>query len=405
MPRFSYKGRNTKGESVRGEVTATDRNRVVEQLVNQNIAPVNIKEMAISTPLSLGGGWPSDDDRIQFCRQIYTLLDAGIPVVRAIHNIRESSGNQRLKDALEAIAADLESGKDIASAMGSHPKVFPRLFANIIRVGETSGRLPESIKQLYEFLEVDKNTRQQIKSALRYPSIVLGATFIVLYLLNAYVIPSFDKLFKQFGAELPWQTRLLVTTSDFTIHHGPAMIVGIIVSIIAFRKYVETPGGRLWWDRKKLRIPIIGKIVEQATLARFARTFAMCLRSGMPVDQSLNIVGSSIDNALIETGIQEMQRRINRGESILQSARSSGMFTRLVLQMLAVGDETGRTDEMMQSVATYYEREVAYNVKNLSTAIEPILMAMMGGIVLILALGIFMPMWGMGKAMGMKGGG
>ncbi|MBF0424196.1 MAG: type II secretion system F family protein [Magnetococcales bacterium] len=404
MPRFVFRGRQASGESVRGELTAADRERVVEQLISQGIAPVEITAVATRATFSLGGGWPNDDDRIQFCRQMYTLLDAGIPVTRAIQNLHEASGNARLKEALEAVAADLEAGKEIATAMGSHPKVFPKLFTNIIRVGEMSGRLPEAIKQLYEFLEVDKNTRQQIKSALRYPSIVLGATFIVLYLLNAYVIPAFDKMFKQFGADLPWQTKLLVTTSNFTIHHGPLLIAGMVAAFIAFRKYIETPNGRLWWDRKKLRIPIIGKIVEQATLARFARTFAMCLRSGMPVDQSLNIVGGSIDNAMIESGIQEMQRRIDRGESILQSARSSGMFTRLVLQMLAVGDETGRTDEMMQSVATYYEREVAYNVKNLSTAIEPILMAMMGGIVLILALGIFMPMWGMGKAAGMKGG-
>ncbi|MBF0322510.1 MAG: type II secretion system F family protein, partial [Magnetococcales bacterium] len=367
-------------------------------------APVEIKEVAASQGLTFGGGWPKDDDRIQFCRQIYTLLDAGIPVVRAIQNLRESTGNQRLKDALEAVAADLESGKDIASSMAVHPKVFPRLFVNIVRVGETSGRLAESMKQLYEFQEVDKETRQQIKSALRYPAIVVSVMFIVVYLLNYFVVPSFDKLFKQLGAELPWQTRLLVTTSNFTIQHGPAMIFGIVVLIVGFRKYIDTPSGRLWWDRNKLRIPIIGKIVEQATLARFARTFAMCLRSGMPADQSLNIVGGSLDNALLETGIQEMQRRINRGESVLQAARSSGMFTRLVLQMLAVGDETGRTDEMMQSVAIYYEREVAYSVKNLSALIEPILMGAMGGIILLLALGIFMPMWSMGKAMGMKGG-
>ncbi|MBF0136950.1 MAG: type II secretion system F family protein [Magnetococcales bacterium] len=404
MPRFTFAGRNASGEMVRGELSGPDRNRVVEQLIGQGIAPIEIKEVVVKSGLVLGGGWPNDDDRIQFCRQIYTLLDAGIPVVRAIQNLREATANQRFKDALEAIANDLESGKDIASSMAAHPKVFTRLFVNIVRIGETSGRLAEAIKQLYEFLEVDKQTRQQIKSALRYPAIVVGVMFVVVYLLNYFVIPSFDTLFKKLGAELPWQTRLLMTTSNFTINHGPAMLAGIFLMVFGFIKFIQTPGGRLWWDRNKLRIPLVGSIIQKATLARFARTFAMCLRSGMPADQSLSIVGGSMDNALLETGIQEMQRRINRGESILQAARSSGMFTRLVLQMLSVGDETGRTDEMMQSVAIYYEREVDYSVKNLSAAIEPILMGTMGGIILLLALGIFMPMWGMSKAMGIKSG-
>ncbi|MBF0624037.1 MAG: type II secretion system F family protein [Magnetococcales bacterium] len=401
MARFRFTGRNTQGEAVHGELAASTRDRALEQLVGQGIAPVEVRELQERGGFLSGGGWPSDDDLIQFTRQLYTLMDAGIPVVRAIQGLREGSNNARLKAALETVAADLESGKEIATALGAHPKVFPRLFVSVVRVGETSGKLAAALLQLYQYMEVDKETRQQIKSAMRYPMIVTGAMFVAVFILNWFVIPAFEKLFKQFDAELPWQTRLLVSMSEFTIAHGPVILLTVGVAILAFRRFIRTPDGRLWWDGFKLRLPIVGPIINRATLSRFARTLAMCIQAGLSMDHALNTVAGAMDNARLEKGTRQMRARIDRGEGIHQAAKASGLFTQLVLQMLAVGEETGRTDDMMNSVARFYEREVEYDVKNLATAIEPILLAMMGGMVLMLALGIFMPMWSLGQAVGL----
>ena len=239
--------------------------------------------------------------------------------------------------------------------------------------------------------------RNQVKSALRYPSFVVAAMAIAIVVVNIWVIPAFAQVFKGFNAELPFMTRLLINFSDFMVADWPYLLAGLVGIVFAFRAWVATPMGRYLWDRTKLRVPIAGKIVEKATLARFSRSFALAVRSGVPVVQAMSVVAQTVDNVFIADKIEKMREGVERGESVLRTAISARVFTPIVLQMVAVGEESGALDDMMEEVADMYQREVEYELKNLSQQIEPILIVALGILVLVLALGIFLPIWDLGK--------
>ncbi|MBF0144221.1 MAG: type II secretion system F family protein [Magnetococcales bacterium] len=408
MPVYAYTGLS-EGRAVKGNINAPTTDAVVEQLLNRRIEPLKIQEIRASAGGGGGGGlaflvpWPTDDDLILFSRQMYTLSKSGVPLVRSFRGLTESTHNRRLGDAMRQMIEDLESGQDLSAAMGRHPKIFNQLYLRVIRMGEETGRMEESFKQLYEYMEVDKETRKQIKSALRYPTFVIIAIVIALFIVNYKVIPAFSAMFSQFKTELPLMTRILLKSSSFTQQYGLFVALGLISVVVGFKRFTSAPMGRLWWDRVKLKLPLVGTIINRATLARYSRSFAMGSRSGLPVIQTLTAVSEAVDNAFVEQQVKEMRMGIERGESLTQAAYGSALFTPLVLQMMAVGEETGNMDQMMQDVAEFYEREVEYDVKNLSSAIEPILLFFIGCIVLVLALGIFMPMWDLGSAaMGKK---
>jgi MSHA biogenesis protein MshG len=249
--------------------------------------------------------------------------------------------------------------------------------------------------QLSFYLERDQETRKQIKAATRYPMFVMIAIVIALVVMNIVVIPIFAGMFESFGAELPLMTRILLSTSEFFITKWLYLLVGIMFLIIAISRYLGTENGRYKWDRAKLKLPVVGSIFERTLLGRFARSFSMMLVSGVPLTSALNLVADAVNNAFMADRILNMRRNIERGESLSRVASSSKMFTPLVLQMINVGDETGRVDELLAEVADFYEREVDYDLKSLTSKIEPILISVVAGMVLILALGIFTPMWDM----------
>jgi MSHA biogenesis protein MshG len=380
-----------------GQAHASSLNAMVEQLRIQGIEPLDIMEeidpnAANALDIPLFNPWPTDDDVILFSRQMFTLVKAGVPVVRALQGMLETVRNRRFKEALAAIIADLQGGGDLSSSMAKHPNIFGQLYVRMIRIGEESGRLQESFDQLFKYLSREKETKQMIKKALRYPTMVLLAVVGAVAFLTYKVIPVFVKMFAAFGADLPWATKVLISTSNFVVAYGVYILLGAIMAVFWFRWYIKNTG-RPWWDRVKLKIYIIGSIIYRATLSRFARSFAMGSKSGIPTIQILTATAEGVENLFVEGKINEMRERIERGESLLQSAMLSELFTPLVLQMISVGEETGVMDEMMEEVAEFYEREVAYDVDNLGALIEPLLLAVMAGLVLILALGIFLPMW------------
>jgi MSHA biogenesis protein MshG len=265
-------------------------------------------------------------------------------------------------------------------------------------VGEATGRLDEVFLRLFRHLEFEQFMRQQVRSALRYPSFVIAAMVVAVAVINLFVIPAFDQVFRNFGAELPWMTRVLMATSAFTVQFGWLIALGAVAGFVAFRRWAATPAGRLAWDRLKLRLPVAGKIVHKATLSRFARSFALSLRSGVPVAQALAVVSQTVDNRWIGQRVEGIRDSVERGETILRSAALAGIFTPVVLQMIAVGEETGAVDELMDEVADLYARDVEYELKTLSQQIEPILIVFLGILVLILALGVFLPVWDLGRA-------
>lgn len=399
MPFFEYKARSARGDLVQGTIESNSVDSVASQLMNSGITPIDIIETKQASGSIDIGKWfagtrlPGLQDMILFSRQMYTLMKAGVPMVRSITGLIQSTRNIRLVNALRDVLANIESGQDLGTSLSRHPDIFSTLFVSMVRVGENTGRLDESFLQISLYMEREKETRERIKAALRYPIFVIVAIGIALAVINIFVIPVFAQLFAKANVPLPWQTRLLIGVSEFFVTWWPVMLGLLVGLVIGFIQYTKTESGLYKWDKLKLKIPLAGDIIMRATLARFARAISMSLSSGVPLIQALTVVSRAVDNEFIGDNILSMRNGIERGDSITRTATVTGMFTPLVLQMLAVGEETGSVDDMMLEVAEFYEREVDYDIKNLSSAIEPILIIAIGIMVLILALGVFLPMW------------
>lgn len=405
MPIFQYRGRNQRGEVVTGRVDAASMDAVAAQLFNSGVVPVDIAaaKNAAHDIQSYFSGWFHSDkiglvDLILFSRQFYTLAKAGVPIMQALRGLRDSTQNSAFARVINDLIETLDSGLELSAALKRHPKVFPTLYVSMVQVGEATGAMQDVFLQLAHYLELEKDTRDRIKSAMRYPTFVVVAIAIAMFVINLFVIPAFAKVFANMRAELPWATKVLIATSQFTVAYWPVMIAGVIVAIFALRMYVRTPEGRYRWHRAKLKIPVIGGIFYRATLGRFARSMAVTMRAGVPLVQGMTVVSRAVDNDFISERILQMRDGVERGETIARTAAATGMFPPLVLQMISVGEESGAVDELMAEVAEYYEREVDYDLKNLSAAIQPLLIVGIGALIFILALGVFLPLWELPKA-------
>lgn len=405
MPFFAYKGRNARGEPVQGSLESQDSGACADQLFNNGITPIEISQTRKAAPTAEGGALARlmeekirASDVMLFSRQMYTLLKAGVPIMRALGGLQESTPNKTFARVLRDLRESLDSGRELSVALRRHPDVFSQFYVSMVRVGETTGMLEEVFLRLFHYLEFEKQTREQIRAALRYPTFVVIAMVVAMVIINLFVIPAFANVYKGFNVELPFMTRLLMNSSDFTVRYWPGMLAGVVAAFFGFRLWTGTPRGKYLWDKFKLRLPIVGSIIRKATLARFARSFSLAGRSGVPIVHGLTVVAQVVDNDYMTTRIEQIRTGVERGESILRTAVATGVFTPVVLQMIAVGEETGELDELMEEIAEMYEREVEYEVKNLSARIEPILILGLGIIVLILALGVFLPIWDLGKA-------
>ncbi|OBR44643.1 MSHA fimbrial biogenesis protein MshG [Aeromonas dhakensis] len=402
MSSFAYKGRDSQGNAVSGVVDAANEMAAAEQLMRRGVMPTELKPgkakaAALDWSLLLERGVRLDE-LVVFSRQMYALTRAGIPILRAIAGLEESAHSKPLKRALHALGEDLGNGRPLSSSMQAHPRVFSSLFVAIIHVGENTGQLEEAFLQLANYFELELETRKRIKTAMRYPSFVLIAIGIAMVILNIMVIPVFAGMFAKFGVELPLATRILLATSHFFVHYWWVMLGVLLAMVFGWRRWVCTVKGKLTWHRWQLKLPIVGTIIERSLLARFARSFSMMLKAGVPLNTALSLVADAVDNAWMAGRIRDMRAGIERGESLLRTAGSSGLFTPLVMQMIAVGEETGQVDDLLHEAAEYYEREVDYDLKSLTARIEPILIGIVAVMVLILALGIFTPMWDMMRA-------
>lgn len=403
MAIFKYSGRDLQGNTIKGELEANSKDFAVDLVMQQGILPTEVKEKAAGgQSLSLSGLLVSRvklTDLIVFTRQIYSLTKAGIPILRAINGLADSTHSKLLSLALYDVLERMHNGYSLSSAMAAHPGVFSQLYVSLIQVGENTGQLDRVFLQLSEYLEQESETRKRMKSAMRYPSFVLMALAVAMVILNIYVIPTFANMFAKFHAELPWTTQVLLATSALFVNYWPYLVAGIMAVAAALKAWLGSEQGAYCWDRWKLRIPIVGSVIERSLLARFARSFAMMLNAGVPLNNSLYLVAFAVDNHYLKEKILSMRAGIESGETLLKTASAAGLFTPLVLQMIAVGEETGQVDELLNESADFYEREVDYELKNMTAKIEPILISIVAGMVLILALGIFTPMWDMMGAM------
>ena len=413
MPRFAYTGQAA-GGAVSGELDGSDASAVATLLQSRGVTPLRIQasggatqpRAAAATDASASGAinfkrWFESKvlpaDVMLFSRQLHTLLRAGVPILRALAGLQESAVNLKFRQTLADVRRSLESGIELSMCFAQQGGVFDNFYVAMVRVGEMTGRLDEVFMRLFKHIEFEQFMSQQVKSALRYPSFVIAAMVVAIGVINVMVIPAFAGVFQSFNAELPLATRLLVASSNFTLNYGWLLGIGGVAGFVALRRWIATAAGKRGWDRFKLRLPLAGPIVQKATLSRFARSFAMALKSGVPVEQALSVVAQTVDNAFIAQKVEGMREAVERGDNILRAAVASGVFTPVVLQMIGVGEETGAIDELMEEIAELYTNEVQYELKTLSQQIEPVLIVFIGALVLVLALGVFLPLWDLGR--------
>lgn len=404
MPHFSYKARDGNGNLVQGVLEAPDSNGVATQLFGLGITPLEIEQGQAAAPRPVAtwrlfGPRVKPIDVMLFSRQMYTLIKAGVPIMRALAGLQESTSNPAFAAVVQDVRESLDAGRELAPSLARQPRAFSPFYVSMVRVGEMTGRLEEIFLRMFEHLEFERYMREQIKSAIRYPAFVITAIAVALVIINMLVIPQFTKVYANLKADLPMLTQVVIGISDFMLGYWWLLLAGLVGGFVMFRGWLGTEAGRLKWDEIKLRFPIAGKIILKATLSRFARSFALAARSGVPVVQALTNVAQTVDNTFIAQKVERMRESVERGESVLRAATAAGVFTPIVLQMIAVGEETGAIDDMMDEVAGLYQRDVEYELKTLSSQIEPILIVALGILVLVVALAVYLPMWDLGKAM------
>lgn len=410
MAIYAWRGRNAQGELIQGQLEAMSEDGVADQLLAMGLVPVQIEAtVEVRKP---GLGWwehlsrrpVSIEDVLLLSRQLYTLNKAGVPILRAFAGLQASADKPAMVEILQDVRSSLDQGRDMATSLARHPKSFSPFYVAMVRVGEMTGKLTEVFLRLAEHLEFERDVRARVKQAMRYPSFVVIAIFLAMVIINLFVLPVFAKVFAGFNTELPLITRGLLAFSGWTITWWPVLLALMVGAVVLGRSYLHTTTGRYHWDRRKLRLPIVGPIILKATLARFARSFALSSQSGVPLVQALTVVAQTVDNAYVGARVEQMRDGVQRGESISRCAAATGVFTPVVLQMITVGEETGELDALLFEVAEMYERDTDYAIKGLSTAIEPVLLAFIGVLVLLLALGVFLPMWSLGQAAMGRGG-
>ncbi|MBS0375735.1 MAG: type II secretion system F family protein [Proteobacteria bacterium] len=401
MSSFRYRGRSGRGETITGRLEAETMDAAASRLLNLGITPLDIvadgvESASVGDVLQrLGAGRPRTADLVLFARQMYSITKAGLPLLRGLKGLAESTHNVVLRNALHDVLQSLESGRDFASSLARHPDIFPPLFLSMVRVGESTGTLDNAFSRLCEYLSQDQDVQDRVRSALRYPLIVVGVIAAAVAVITVFVIPNFAPLFKVLGNDIPLPTKIIMGTSEFVRAHGGAILAGLLAAGFGIRHYIGTERGRFRWDRLKLRIPVLGELLHQAVLSRVTRSLAISLDAGLPMIQALTLLSRSAGNAYLAERLLQLRDAVERGDGLSRAAAAAGIFPPLVLQMLAVGEETGELTRLLDEVSGFYQREVDYRLRNLTAMLEPLLIVLVGAMVLILALGVFLPMWNM----------
>jgi type II secretory pathway component PulF len=371
-------------------------------LYQDGYLPIAIEEASTSVSINLSDIWKrfqkvKPEEIIVFSQQLSTLYKAGLPLLTGLRGLRDQTLNQRFREILEDIGLQVEGGNTLLGAMSKHPDVFSVVYLNMIRAGETSGRLGESLDRYVTLADRELRSRQKVNEATRYPKIVIVSVIIAFVVLLVFVIPRFAQVFAQFNTTLPLPTRIMIGVNNVFQNYWYIILPVFLLAPILFRRYIQTKKGRVFWDRLKMRIPGLGRLFIIAALSRFAHTFVMLNKSGIPILQTLEITSTTINNVILSQSIEEISRQVREGRSLTDAMGESGRFTPLVIQMVGVGETTGTLDEMLIRVTEYYDIELEHAIKKMTTYIEPALTLFMGVVVLFLALAVFLPWWNMAK--------
>lgn len=400
MKTYRYRAREASGALREGKLQAESESAAANQLIERGATPVQIKEETTTNSTNTNTSLNTllqprirPDDLILFSRQMYSITKAGVPIIQGLSRLAESTPNPRFASILQNIVKDLEGGREVSAAFAHHINIFGTLYISILRVGEMTGQIERAFQSMFDYLTRDKVMIDRIKAAMRYPLFVIIAIGIAIGVLTVLVIPAFANVFASSNMELPLPTVILLAISDYASRNWMYILMGIAIGVLILNRWIATESGRYTWDKAKLRIPKIGDVLLRATLARFTRALGIATSAGVPISTALAGVASASGNAFVSEKILNMRNGVERGDSLLRTAAQSQVFTPVVLQMIAIGEETGQLDQMMLEVADFYDREVEYDIANLSSIIEPILTVVVGIMVLVLALGVFLPMW------------
>lgn len=401
---YEYQGRNRRGETMRGTVESVSPQAVATWMMESEIFPISIKTQGqgFQPPKWVtrftGQDKVSALDLLLFTRQMANMVRAGLQMMDAIEGIQKTTASKPLARVLQSVREDLDRGIVLSGAMARHSTVFDDYYVNMVRVGEGTGKLEEAFRSLYNQLDFDRQMKQKIKAALRYPTFVLVALAIAMTVMTIFVIPAFAKTYSGLHVELPLLTRILLAISKFSVQYWWAVVMGFALVYFILRLVLRSPEGRYAWDRFKLRIPIIGNILNKATVARFSRSFSTAMKANVPIVMAFQLVSRVVENAFFEARILAMRVGVERGEVLSRVMRTSGIFSPIELQLITVAERTGDVDQAVEQIALMYSDEVEYEVSKLSQSIEPILLAAMGVLVGMFVLGIFLPMWDLGQA-------
>lgn len=399
MPKFKYKARDKFSRAVSGETIAENKDAAAKKLMEMGYVPITIDEVR-----ELGAGEILKkfrrvklEELNTFTRQLYALQKAGLPLLSGLLAIAEQEKNKYFKTVIEEVAQDIKEGLSFSEALKKHKQVFGDVYISMIRVAETAGSIVDILERLMALIEQEIDVRSRIKAATRYPMIALFVLCLGFVVIVTFVIPRFAQVYSQFNAMLPLPTRILIGINVAISKFWYLFLLGLGGAIFGFVKFIQSKGGRVKWDNLKLKVPIFGPLVTMLVMSRFARITAILMKSGVPILEVLELTAKTAGNVIISRAIENIRESVNQGKGISEPMKISGLFPTTVIQMVAIGEQTGRVDELLLSVADYYERESSYMIKNLTTYIEPILIFVLGLMVLLMALAIFLPMWNLIK--------
>ncbi|MFH0793009.1 MAG: type II secretion system F family protein [bacterium] len=412
MPNFSYEALDKGGKQVRGVIEASDEDVIIEKLKGMGYYPLKVqqyKKKATDIDLSALPGIRYITHRIKtkhimtFTRQLATLIDAGLPILRSLYILQEQVESVVFKEKIAQIAKDIEAGSSLSEAMAKHPKVFDKLYVNMVRAGEIGGVLEAVLNKIAEFLERRQALVGKVRSAMMYPLVVgILATGIVSFILIV-IMPKFEEIFRQIGAKsLPGLTQFLIDVSYVLVHRSPLVIIALVLLFITYQQINKTREGKYFFDRTKLRLPVFGVVLLKISIARFAGTLATLITSGVPILQALDIVRDTSGNEVIARAMEKVYNSVKDGETIHQPLQDSKVFPPLVVHMVAVGEETGAVDQMLIKVAEAYQREVDDTVNALTSIIEPLLIVFLGVIVGVIVVALYLPLFTIPKLIGQQ---
>jgi type IV pilus assembly protein PilC len=392
---YAYKVRDPQGKLVTGELVGDSEDLVMARLRQMGLTPVEVKKAnaGMKMEINLRPGHVKLKHLAVFARQFATMINSGLPILRALAILSEQSQSKELSKVLFEVRTDVEQGASLSGALGKHPKAFNDLFVSMVKSGETGGVLDSVLLRLADMIEQDVELRRRIKSAMTYPVAVVALVLLIMAAMLLFVVPQFQNIYKQLGGSLPLPTRILLTMSKDVRTYWYVVVLAVIGSVFTFRRMRQVPRGREMLDGVKLKAPVFGALFHKTAIARFSSTLGMLLRSGVPILQSLEIVSETVNNRVIGKAVEDVKSSVREGETIARPLSRHAVFPSMVVQMLAVGEETGQIDTMLDKVADFYNSEVAAAVDALTSLIEPLLIAVIGGCVGAAVIALYMPMF------------